>query len=299
MASKQQQCFRMCVHPCPRYLTGGDTHVLCVACLGEEHARSALESTAMCFPCGHSNPTWRSFAMRTLRLAFPRAPVPLLLRHSKGCSPGVHKWMGTALSLPSPDRFSVSSQCWEACVAVSSAPTELSDSEELNVVSANARDSEDSPPQSRAYEELVEFVTRVVEKLSIDWTAEREDVRSKGKLDECFLPPRAQPQCRGLPFFPDLHTEVSRSWERPVSYRVYSTQTSHYSSILNQNEHNYGEMPKGGCTPNEKRSVASRHVFKIRTHCFHCLVCDTSSYPRRSAALHIRCATPLRWKRRS
>ncbi len=50
MASKQQQVFRMCVHPCPRYLTGGDTHILCVACLGEENARSALES-AGCEHC--------------------------------------------------------------------------------------------------------------------------------------------------------------------------------------------------------------------------------------------------------
>ncbi len=41
MPSKQQQVFRMCVHPCPRYVTGGDAHVICVACLGEEHARSA------------------------------------------------------------------------------------------------------------------------------------------------------------------------------------------------------------------------------------------------------------------
>ncbi len=48
---------------------------------------------------------------------------------------------GTALSLPSPDRFSASYQ----------------DSEELDA--ANARDTEDSPPQSRAYEELVEVVT--------------------------------------------------------------------------------------------------------------------------------------------
>ncbi len=75
-------------------------------------------------------------------------------------------------------------------------------------------------------------MTRAVEKLSIDWPAERDDVRSRGKLDECFLSSRAQPQRRGLPFSPDLHTEVSRSWEKPVSYRVYSTQTSHYSSIL-------------------------------------------------------------------
>ncbi len=56
MASKQQQGFRMCVHSCPRYLMGGDTHILCVAFLGEEHARSALESTG----CEHCDvlPLW-------------------------------------------------------------------------------------------------------------------------------------------------------------------------------------------------------------------------------------------------
>ncbi len=65
MASKQQQGFRMCVHPCPRYLTGGDTHILCVACLGEEQhgqcSRALTVSTAMCFPCGRSDSAWRSF----------------------------------------------------------------------------------------------------------------------------------------------------------------------------------------------------------------------------------------------
>ncbi len=35
-----------------------------------------------------------------------------------------------------------------------------------------------------------------------------------------------------------------RSWEKPVSYRVYSTQTSHYTSILYKEVHGYGEMPK-------------------------------------------------------
>ncbi len=40
----QQQAFRICVHSCQSYLTGGDTHVLCAACLGEEHAQSAIES---------------------------------------------------------------------------------------------------------------------------------------------------------------------------------------------------------------------------------------------------------------
>ncbi len=67
--------------------------------------------------------------------------------------------MGTAFSLPSPDRFSSSSHGWEARAAVTSAPIEaqtrqLSDSEELHVVSANAKYTEDSPPKSHAYEEL-------------------------------------------------------------------------------------------------------------------------------------------------
>ncbi len=64
MASKQQQAFKMYVRPYPRYLTGGDTHILCVACLGEEHAQSALESTG----CEHCD----MLPLRTLlsRLAF-------------------------------------------------------------------------------------------------------------------------------------------------------------------------------------------------------------------------------------
>ncbi len=64
----------MCVCPCPRVVFFVLTSV----------------STAMCFPCERSDPAWRSFA-RTLRLAFPRALVPLLLRHGEGCGPRVRK----------------------------------------------------------------------------------------------------------------------------------------------------------------------------------------------------------------
>ncbi|CAM4729294.1 unnamed protein product [Leuciscus chuanchicus] len=120
---------------------------------------------------------------------------------------------------------------------------QLSSSEELDVVSIDA-ESEDSPPQSHAFEELLDVITRAVERLSIEWPEDRQGARSKSKLDERFLPSRAQPQRRSLPFFPDLHTEVSRLWGKPESYRVYTAQTSHYSSIHNYKEHGYGEMPK-------------------------------------------------------
>ncbi len=170
----------------------------------------------MCFPCRRSDPTWRSFA-RTLRLAFPRALVPLCLGRLQSWGSqrdlSAEAETGAAFSLPSPDRFSASSQGWEARDAVSSALIEaqtqqLSDSEELDVISANAKDTEDSPPQSR----IVEVVTRAVERFSINWPAEREDVRLKSRLDERFSPSRTQSQ-RNLNagdchFFSDLHTEV-------------------------------------------------------------------------------------------
>ncbi len=48
----------------------------------------------------------------------------------------------------------------------------------------NTRYTKDSPPQSRAYEELVEVVTR-----ELDWPAEKEDIRSekKGTNASCIL----------------------------------------------------------------------------------------------------------------
>ncbi|CAM4515725.1 unnamed protein product [Leuciscus chuanchicus] len=155
---------------------------------------------------------------------------------------------GSALSQHPSDRSSASHQGVEARAAVSSPPMEapilqLSSSEELDVVSIEA-ESEDSPPQSHAFEELLDVVTRAVHRLSIEWPEDRQDVRSKSKLDERFLPSRTQPQRRSLPFFPDLHTEVSKSWGKPVSYRVYAPQTSHYSSIQKYKEYGYGEMPK-------------------------------------------------------
>lgn len=42
-----------------------------------QYSRVLAVSTVMCFPCGHSDPACRSFA-RSLRLAFPRAMVPLI-----------------------------------------------------------------------------------------------------------------------------------------------------------------------------------------------------------------------------
>ncbi|KAL0173181.1 hypothetical protein M9458_033492, partial [Cirrhinus mrigala] len=63
-------------------------------------------------------------------------------------------------------------------------------------------------------------------------------------LDECFLRSKPPPPRRGLPFFPDLHTEVCRSWEKPFSARVHSSATLHYTNVVGAAEHGYGVMPR-------------------------------------------------------
>ncbi len=75
-------------------------------------------------------------------------------------------------------------------------------------------------------------MTRAVEKLCNDWPTEREGVRSRGNLTKAFF----------------LLVHNLNAGEKPFSYRAYSTQASHYSSILHKKyikkEHGYGEMPK-------------------------------------------------------
>ncbi len=216
MASKQQQAFRMCVHPCPRYL----------CCLFRRGA---------CTVSARGSWLW---ALRCASLADTPIPPGVLSQWGRSGSSSPRLWscccrgsaeaavlgfVNVSVRRVRDGHNLISTFTWQVQCLVSGLGSthcgflrpiealtlQLSDSEELDVVSANGRDTEDSPPQSRAYEELVEVITRAV-----DWPAEREDVCSKKKTS-CLLVPNlnAGDWC----FFPDLHTEVWRLWEEPGS----------------------------------------------------------------------------------
>ncbi|ROK23428.1 hypothetical protein DPX16_16472 [Anabarilius grahami] len=91
--------------------------------------------------------------------------------------------------------------------------------------------------------EFLDVVTHAVAKLNIYWLAVKQDAHPKSKLEQ-FLPSKVQPPCWDLPFLPDHHTEVSRSWRKPFSVSVFSPHVSNYSSIMGLKEHGYGVMPK-------------------------------------------------------
>ncbi len=103
---------------------------------------------------------------------------------------------------------------------------------------------EDSPPQSPQYEELLEVVTRAVAKLDIDWPAEKKSEPQKSRLDERFLRARPPPPHRSLPFFHDLHTEVSRSWAKPFSARLFIPASDYYGNVGRLSERGYRAMPR-------------------------------------------------------
>ncbi|CAM4567192.1 unnamed protein product [Leuciscus chuanchicus] len=149
MAS-QQRSYRKSVHPCPRYIPDGDSHNLCVSCLGAGHARSALEGVE----CEHCE----RLPLSTLRsrlalfnqsgqLCAPRGAGPAVAEpnwrlHSWGSQVDLGEGFETALTLSQPSSPSSSAHVrdTEARSAASSASNEgltlgLSSSEEVDVLS--------------------------------------------------------------------------------------------------------------------------------------------------------------------
>ncbi len=98
--------------------------------------------------------------------------------------------------------------------------------------------------QSPQYEELLEVVTRAVAKLNIDWPADNQTEKQRGKLDERFLGSKSLPLRRSLPFFPDLHTEVLRSWKKPFSSRLFIPASDYYGNVAGLSECGYRTMPR-------------------------------------------------------
>ncbi|KAA0713315.1 hypothetical protein E1301_Tti009265 [Triplophysa tibetana] len=228
--SKQE--FRRCMPPCPRYIMGNDTHTFCVFCLGLEHARSAFRETD-CPHCEHlPSKTLRSrlalfCADRSLATA-PRISGSTSVETV--CQPeSMDEGRETTVSLS---------------LSLSTGSEDLA--ADLEAVSSAGRQvgAETGRTPPIAYEDLVQVIARAVAKLSLDWPYEQEQVVQSKLDDRFFTASQVQPPCRNLPFFPDLHTELSKTWKNPYSSHAFKPSTSIYSSIVGLQEHGYGAMPK-------------------------------------------------------
>ncbi len=126
--------------------------------------------------------------------------------------------------------------------------TAASDSEDFGPALADALppSGQEARP-SAAYSEL-SVLSRATEKLALDWPDEPRESRAS-KLDERFLSSaHSKPERRKLPFFSDLHREISSSWKQPFSSRLTNAFSSRlinadFTNLVGSVEQGYTAMP--------------------------------------------------------
>lgn len=182
---------------------------------------------------------------------------------SRGSQLGPAEEFGTVSALTLPESAG-SSAPWLPDEMSESLMLVLSSSEELDILSIDAGDIEDSPPLSPAYEELLEVVTHAVNMLNVDWPVEKQSASCKPEHNLHVGP--------AFFFFFDLHTEISELWKRPFSSHISSPTVSNYSLFLGLKENVYGMMPRveetlaSYLSPNNPllASLATRSAWSLR-----------------------------------
>lgn len=180
--------FRGCVPPCSCFLTENDGHTFFIKCFGARHTRQVLE-WAICVHCENYS-LKKNFRLGWLSSWLKGAgPLHLVVRDRSlswqpdGSNHGDPRWIwrkrwvspfSLGLSAGSP----VSSPCGSSqCDFYPEAAGKSTCCLHL---------WGDGPVRlSESYTELLEVVTRAVEKVKIEWPAEEESLW--GRLDERFL----------------------------------------------------------------------------------------------------------------
>lgn len=228
---------KKCVAPCPHRIAMEDSHELCVLCLGTEHARAALTGSD-CVHCQRLTITkLRSrlavFTNLGTRASAHRVSGPVSAANvasaNERAAAAVRPHSEQPILDTKPDLVTTSSQN----------ENQLPASKKLNVRSAQHV----IPVKHQGYFEMLDVVTRAVARLSIDWP--RDPIEKPSRLNGMFLiGDQAHPSKQSLPFLPDTHRELSRSWKTPYVAPVYNPVLSFSSNVMGLKEHGYVAMPK-------------------------------------------------------
>ncbi len=263
--------------PCTRFIAREDPHSKCILCLGFSHAREAVYGTSNCKICDD----FRLITLRSRLEDYERESSNFSRCASSTNSPPREisrravSWgsdfeleemeseqTGLAFSLslslpPSSDRanspveflpdFQFPSPKARDFVSFGLDDilhTAASDSEDFGSASADALppNGQEARP-SAAYSELVDVLSHATEKLALDWPDEPRESRAS-KLDDRFLiGAHSKLERRKLPFFSDLHREISSSWKQPFSSRLTNAAAADFTNLVGSVEQGYTAMP--------------------------------------------------------
>ncbi len=275
--------FRRCQPPCACFIAREDPHRKCIKCLGFSHAREAVYGTSKCKICDDFRlitlrsrledyeressivPRRASSTSAALReIAASREATASRRAASWGSDVELEEMeseqTGLAFSLPpSPERARANSPVEFLHDFLFPSPkahdfvsfglddvlhTAASDSEDFGPALADGLppSGQEARP-SVAYSELVDVLSRATEKLALDWPDEPPESRAS-KLDERFLiGAHSKLERRKLPFFSDLHREISSSWKQPFSSRLTNAAAADFTNLVGSVEQGYTAMP--------------------------------------------------------
>ncbi len=275
--------FRRCMPPCMRFIAREDPHSKCILCLGFSHAREAVYGTSNCKICDDFRLiTLRSrledyeressnFSRRASSTNAP--PREIAASREAAASRRAASWgsdveldemeseqTGLAFSLPpSPDRARANSPVKFLTDFQFPSPkardfvsfglddilhTAASDSEDFGPASADALppNGQEARP-SAAYSKLVDVLSRATEKLALDWPNEPRESRASKFDDRFLIGAHSKLERRKLPFFSDLHREISSSWKQPFSSRLTNAAAADFANLVGSVEQGYTTMP--------------------------------------------------------
>ncbi len=105
------------------------------------------------------------------------------------------------------------------------------------------RDRSDSEGPADLQEELIRVMNKAVPELELSWNPPEEPTKSK--LDSWYfrssrrhVDPRTS-----VPFFPDGHDQLVKTWSAPQSARVHSATQAMFSHVDGAEAHGYVRMP--------------------------------------------------------
>ncbi|XP_077057746.1 uncharacterized protein LOC143710638 [Siphateles boraxobius] len=260
---------RPCISGCGRLVSDSDGHERCLVCLGFDHAKAALVDESCSF-CG--NMTIATLRSRLKDLARVRVPssTPRSSASSRGSTSAggqgdlrVTVWnkaptMCPCPAAPSPVLQPASVQGIPAGPSFQvprvsfGAPEEDAMSIAASLGGSDSSGSDDSsqlPPSgvntavAQSDPEMTAMLSRAAASIGLEWNPPPCPERSR--LDDWFLGAAAasRPQPAPIPFFPDVHDEISKSWKTPMSSRDRSLISSAFPPLDGAAARGYTGLP--------------------------------------------------------
>ncbi len=258
---------RSCVSGCGWFLSSSDGHVRCHSCLGFRHAEAALVDES-CSLCGNM-----TIAMlRSRYLLARRGGIPLALPRSSSsgrrttsaqgqgdlritvraspssASPRASHSSSTSHRLGFPDEYAGSSDRAGPSISFGApADDRLSITASGDELGSGEDDSAALPPSGRVAlpesdPELTAMLSRAAESIGLHYRRPPSPERSR--LDDWFLRAQAERwQPPPVPFFPEVHEEVTRSWKAPFSARSRPSASSVLTTLDGGAAQGYVEVP--------------------------------------------------------